>query len=190
MKGAMVLRKVAVGFMVAGLVMGFMPSLASAGNPALYNKGVEMMIKSRDVMKQAVDTIQKGQKMYVQICTDKGCVADVAQGNQKIDDGVKQGRQGLAMLDKGQKAYQIGKKQKNAKAAHAGVEMMMEGGKTVQAALNTIEEGVEMNNEVLRAKNLADTVEAPTKTILKGTESGLVGIKQFLDGQKLVMENR
>jgi len=190
MKSGVVLRKVVVGFMVAGFVMGLMPSLASAGNPALYNKGVEMMIKSRDVMKKAVDTIQKGQKMYTQICTDKGCVAEVAQGNQKIDEGIKQGRQGLAMLDEGQKGYQLGKNKKNAAAAYAGVEKMMEGGQMVQAALNTIEEGVKNNNEVLRAKNLAEAVEAPTRTILKGTESGLIGMKQFLDGQKLVMENK
>ena len=186
----MVVRKVVVGFLVAGLVMGLMPSLASAGNPALYNKGVEMMIKSRDVMKKAVDTIQKGQKMYMQICTGKGCAADVAQGNQKIDDGINEGRKGLALLDQGQKAYQVGKQKKNLTAAHVGVEKMIEGGRMVQEALNVIEEGVKMNNEVLRAKNLAAQVEAPTKTILKGTESGLTGIKQFLDGQKLVMENK
>jgi hypothetical protein len=190
MKGAMVVHKALVGFLVAGLVMGLMPSLASAGNPALYNKGVEMMIKSRDVMKEAVDTIQKGQKMYMQICTGKGCAADVAQGNQKIDDGINEGRKGLALLDQGQKAYQLGKRKKNLTAAHVGVEKMIEGGRMVQAALNTIEEGVKMNNEVLRAKNLDAQVEAPTKTILKGTESGLTGIKQFLDGQKLVMENK
>jgi len=189
MKGGVVLRKVAVALMVAGLVMGLMPSLASAGNKALYNKGVEMMIKSRDVMKKAVDTIQKGQKMYTQICTDKGCVADVATGNQKIDDGINQARQGLALLDQGQKEYQVGKR-KSPKMAHAGVEKMIEGGRMVQASLNTIEDGVKMNNEVLRAKNLASQVEAPTKTILKGTESGLTGMKQFLDGQKLVMENK
>ncbi len=28
------------------------------------------------------------------------------------------------------------------------------------------------------------------EVILKGTESGLTGIKQFLQGQKLVMENK
>jgi len=47
-----------------------------------------------------------------------------------------------------------------------------------------------MNNDVLRAKNLESQVEAPTRTILKGSESGLTGIKQFLAGQKLVMENK
>jgi hypothetical protein len=189
MKDGVVLRKVAIVLMVAGLVMGLLPSLASAGNPALYNKGVEMMIKSRDVMKTAVDTIQKGQKMYVQICTDKGCVVEVAQGNQKIDEGINQARQGLALLDQGQKEYQVGKR-KSTTMAHAGVEKMIEGGRMVQASLHTIEDGVKMNNEVLRAKNLASQVEAPTKTILKGTESGLTGMQQFLDGQKLVMENK
>jgi hypothetical protein len=33
-------------------------------------------------------------------------------------------------------------------------------------------------------------IEAPTRTILKGSESGLNGNKQFLAGQKLVIENR
>jgi hypothetical protein len=189
MKRGMFLRKVVVGIMVAGLILGLMSSLALAGNKALYNKGVEMMIKAKGVMKSAVDTIQKGQKMYAQICTTKGCVADVGPGNQKIDDGVKQSRQGLALLNKGQKQYQAGKR-RSAKLAHAGVEKMIDGGKMVQEALNVIEDGVKMNNEVLRAKNLSADVEAPTKTILKGTESGLTGIKQFLDGQKLVLENK
>ena len=190
MKYGRVFGKLLVVLVAAGLVLGVLPSLAMAKNPALYNKGVEMMIKARGVMKTAVDTIHKGQKMYVQICTDKGCAADVAQGNQQIDDGINQARKGMALLDQGQKAYQTGKKKKNAAAAHGGVEKMMEGGKMVQEALNTIEAGVKMNNEVLKAKNLYATIEAPTKTILKGVESGLTGMKQFLDGQKLVMENK
>lgn len=189
MKSGMGFGKVMVVLVAAGLVLGVMHSLASAKNLALYNKGVEMMIKSIGVMKTSVDTIQKGQKMYVQICNEKGCAADVAQGNQKIDDGLDHARQGMALLNNGQKKYQAAKG-KDAAAAYAGVKTMMEGGKTVQAALKEIEAGVKMNNEVLRAKNLASEVEAPTKTILKGTESGLTGMKQFLDGQKLVMENR
>ena len=60
----------------------------------------------------------------------------------------------------------------------------------VQESLNIIQDGVKTNNDVLRAKGLASQVEAPTKTILKGTESGLTAIKQVLNGQKLVMENK
>lgn len=93
------------------------------------------------------------------------------------------------MRNKGLKQYQAGKR-KSAKLAHAGVEKMIEGGKMVEEALNAIQEGVKINNEVLRAKNLAAEVEAPTKTILKGTESGLTGMKQFQDGRKLVLENK
>jgi hypothetical protein len=67
---------------------------------------------------------------------------------------------------------------------------MIEGGRLVQDSLKVIQDGVKMNNDVLRAKNLASQVEAPTNTILKGTESGLTAIKQFMQGQKLVMENK
>jgi hypothetical protein len=109
-------------------------------------------------------------------------------GHQKIDYGLNEGRQGLTLLVKGQKQYQIGTR-RSAKLAHAGVERMIQGGRMVQEALDTIQDGVKMNNEVLRAKNLASDVEEPSRTILKITESGLTGIKQFLDRQKLVLEN-
>ena len=55
----------------------------------------------------------------------------------------------------------------------------------VQESLNVIQDGVKMNNDVLRAENLASQVEAPTNTILKGTESGLTAIKQFFQGQNV-----
>jgi hypothetical protein len=42
---------------------------------------------------------------------------------------------------------------------------------------------------MLPVKNLAADMETLTRTILKGTESGLTGIKQILDGQKRVLEN-
>ena len=181
-------RKVVVVLMVAGLLVGALCTLALAKNQALFDKGIDMMVKAKNVMRDGVGTIQKGQEMYMKIANDKGFANDVVQGNQKIDEGVNQGRQGVALLDQGQKEFQTAKG-KNPKVANAGVKKMIEGGRMVQEALNVIQDGVKMNNEVLRAKNLASQVEAPTKTILKGTESALTGVKQFLQGQKLVLEN-
>jgi len=181
-------RKVVVVLMVAGLLVGALCTLALAKNQALFDKGIDMIVKAKNVMRDGVGTIQKGQEMYMKIANDKGFANDVVQGNQKIDEGVNQGRQGVALLDQGQKEFQTAKG-KNPKVANAGVKKMIEGGRMVQEALNVIQDGVKMNNEVLRAKNLASQVEAPTKTILKGTESALTGVKQFLQGQKLVSEN-
>jgi hypothetical protein len=181
--------KAVVMIMVASLIMGALPSFALARNQALVDKGVEMMVKAKDAGKKAVGTIQKGQQMYVKMAQEKGFANDVAQGNQKIDDGVNQARQGFASLDQGQKEYKLAKG-KDPAAANAGMEKMMEGGRMVQDSLNVIQEGVKMNNDVLRAKGLASQMEAPSVTILKGTESGLTAMKQFLKGQKLVMENR
>jgi hypothetical protein len=78
---------------------------------------------------------------------------------------VNQARQGVASLDQGQKEYQTAKG-KDPKAADAGVQKMIEGGRMVQESLKVIQDGVKMNNDVLRAKGLASQVEAPTKTIL------------------------
>jgi hypothetical protein len=189
MKSRMVFGKALVVIAAAGLFMGAAPSLALAKDQALVDKGVNMMVDGKNVAKEAVGTIQKGQQMYVQIAQEKGFANDIAQGNQKIDDGVNKARQGVASLDQGQKEYQTAKG-KNAKAADAGMEKMIQGGRMVQDALHVIQDGVKMNNDVLRAKNLASQMEAPSNTILKGTESGLVGIGQFLRGQKLVMENK
>lgn len=189
MKCRMVLGKALIVFVVAGLVMGAVPSLALAANQALVDKGINMMWDGVDGAKAAVGTIQKGQQMYVQIAQEKGFVSDIAPGNQKIDDGVNKARQGVASLDQGQKEYQTAKG-KDAKAADAGVQTMIEGGRMVQESLNVIQDGVKMNNDVLRAKGLTSQVEAPTNTILKGTESGLTAIKQFVKGQKLYMENK
>ena len=112
-----------------------------------------------------------------------------AAGNQKLEAGLTKAREGVGYLDLGQKQYQKGKKGKNQQTANAGLEKMMQGGNMVRDSLNVIR-GVKMNNDVLHAKNLESQVEAPTRTILKGSESGMTGIKQFLKGQKLVLENK
>jgi aldehyde:ferredoxin oxidoreductase len=189
MKYGMILGKAVVVLMVAALLMVGLSSVSLAKNQALVDKGVESMVKAKDAGKQAVGTIEKGQQMYVKIAQEKGFANDVAQGNKTIDDGVNQARQGFASLDQGQKEYQLAKG-KNQQAANAGMEKMMEGGRMFQNALKVIQDGVKMNNDVLRAKGLASQMEAPSVTILKGTESGLTAIRQFLKGQKLVMENK
>ena len=189
MKHGRALGKLVVMLMVAGLLMGALPSLALAKNQALYDKGINMMMDGNEVAGSAVATIKKGQDMYFQIAQEKGFAADVVKGNQIIDDGLSKASQGMALLDQGQKDYQNAKG-KDAKVADAGMETMIKGGRMVQDALKIIQDGVKTNNDVLRAKGLASQVEAPTKTILKGTESGLTAIKQVLDGQKLVMENK
>jgi hypothetical protein len=181
-------RKVVVVLMVAGLLVGALCTLALAKNQTLFDKGIDMMVRAKNVMRDGVGTIQKGQEMYVKIAQEQGFADDVAQGNQKIDEGVNQGREGVALLDQGQKEYQT-VKGKNPKAADAAVKKMLEGGTKVQDALKVIKEGVKMNNDVLRAKNPASQMEAPTRTILKGTQSALTGVKQFVKGQKLVSEN-
>ena len=188
MKCGKVLAKAMVVLLISGMVMVTLPSIAPAKNQALFDKGIDMIVKAKNVMRDGVGTIQKGQAMYMKIAQEKGFASDLAQGNQKIDEGITQGRQGVALLDQGQKEYQTAKGIKP-QAEDAGVKKMMEGGRMVQEALNVIQDGVKMNNDVLRAKNLASQVEAPTKTILKGTESALTGVKQFLKGQKLVSEN-
>jgi len=169
---------------LAALVRGALPSLAVAKTDVLMYKGAEMMVKANKVMQDAVGTIQKGQEMYVQICSDKGCVVEVGKGNQMIDAALKKAGQGMNLMDEGQVQYNQGKG-RNRAAAVAGGGKMIAGGRMVQDSLNAIEQGVKMNNDVLRAKNLAAQVEAPTNTILKGTESGLTGMKQFLEGQNL-----
>ena len=181
--------KVGVAVMLVGIVLWALPTLALAKNEALMYKGIEMMAKASNVMEDAVGTIKKGQGMYVQICQEKGCITDVAQGNKVIDDGVKQAGQGLDLLEEGQKAYKKAKG-KNLKAAQAAAQKMIEGGRMVQDSLKVIEDGVKMNNQVLEAKKLASQVEAPTGTILAGVKSGLTGIKQFLEGQKMFLQNK
>lgn len=183
-------EKAAVAAALVILALGALPSPGLAGkrDPLMY-KGAEMMVRANKVMKEAVGTIRKGQAMYVQICTGQGCVAEVAQGNQMIEAALQKAGKGMELLDEGQGHYNKSKGKSRA-AAVAGVEKMLEGGQMVQNALNEIENGVKMNNDILRARNLGAKVEAPSQTILKGTESGLIGMKQFLDGQKLFLENR
>jgi hypothetical protein len=190
MKRKLLLTRAVVSFMFLGLLVGMTPAPALAKSKAMYNKGVKMMAQGKSVAKNGVATIRKGQDMYVKIAQEKGFASDVAAGNQKIEAGLSQARQGAGYLDLGQKQYQKAKKGKNQQAANAGLEKMIEGANMVQDALKVIQEGVKMNNDVLRAKNMESMVEAPTRMILKGSESGLTGIKQFLSGQKLVMENK
>lgn len=182
--------KAAAAAVLAVCLLGGLPSpaLALKKDPLMY-KGAEMMVRANKVMKEAVGAIQKGQALYVQICKDKGCVAEAAKGNQMIEAALQKADKGISLLEEGQLQYNRSKGKSRALAV-AGVDRMLEGGQLVQAALQEIENAVKMNNEILRAKNLAAQAEAPRSTILQGTESGLIGMKQFLDGQKLFLEYR
>ena len=60
----------------------------------------------------------------------------------------------------------------------------------VQDGLKSMETGMKNNNAALRAKGLDKDTSAPSTMINKGVSSGLTGMQQFLDGQKLALANR
>jgi len=181
--------KCAIIVAVVALAFSALPASA-AKDPALFAKGVEMMIKARDTMRDGVNTVEQGMKQYVQICTDKGCLPDVTAGNKVIDDGLKMAKQGMALLDQGQQEYQICVKNRNLEGQYRCLDTFVEGGRMVQDGLKAIESGMKSNNDALRAKGLDKDTSAPSTMVNKGVESGLVGARAFLEGQKLAMANR
>ena len=60
----------------------------------------------------------------------------------------------------------------------------------VQDGLKSIESGMKSNNDALRAKGLDKDTSAPSTMVNKGVERGLTGVKAFMQGQKLALENR
>ena len=76
-----------------------------------------MMLKARPVMQNGVATVEKGMAQYVQICTGKGCLPDVNAGNEVINKGLQQAKQGMALLDQGQKEFQVCKANRNLEGA-------------------------------------------------------------------------
>jgi len=188
MKLAKNLGKCVIALVAVALIFGTVP--AKAANLELFQKGVEMMIKSNDMLREAVKTVEGGQAMYVQICTDKGCLPEVTKGNQVITDAMQEAKKGMALLDQGQQEYKVCVADRRLEGMYRCLDTFVEGGRMVQDSLRKMESGVKANNDALRAKNLDAFVEAPTKTILKGTESGLTAMKLFLDGQKIALENR
>jgi molybdopterin-binding protein len=185
----MKLRKSVVVFVALALVFSVVPAMA-AKNIDLFEKGINMMLSARDTMKGGVDTVEKGMAQYVQICTGKGCLTDVDKGNEVINKGLAQAKQGMALLDQGQKEFQVCKANRNLEGEYRCLDTFVEGGRMVQDGLKSIEGGMRSNNDALRAKGLDKDTSAPSTMVNKGVESGLTGMKAFLAGQKLAMENR
>jgi hypothetical protein len=183
------LKKCAVVFVALALVFSAAPAMA-AKNVQLFEKGIDMMLKAKDTMKGGIDTVEKGMAQYVQICTGKGCLTDVDKGNEVINKGLAQAKQGMALLDQGQKEFQVCKTNRNLEGEYRCLDTFVEGGRMVQDGLKSIESGMRSNNDALRAKGLDKDTSAPSTMVNKGVEMGLTGAKAFLDGQKLAMENR
>lgn len=174
---------------VVALVFSAVPASA-AKDPALFAKGVEMMLKARDTMREGVNTVEQGMKQYVQICTDKGCLPDVTAGNKIITDGLDMAKKGMALLDQGQQEWKVCVANRDLEGQYRCLDTFVEGGRMVQDGLKSIEKGMKDNNAVLRAKGLDKDTSAPSTMVTKGTESGLIGARAFLEGQRLAMANR
>jgi hypothetical protein len=183
------LGKCVIVLVAVALVFTAVPASA-AKDPTLFAKGIDMMLKAKDVMKGGVDTVEKGMGQYVQICTDKGCLPDVNAGNQTITQGLQQAKQGMALLDQGQQEYKICVANRNLEGQYRCLDTFVEGGRMVQDGLKGMETGMRNNNAALRAKGLDKDTSAPSTMINKGVESGLTGMKQFMDGQKLALANK
>jgi uncharacterized phage infection (PIP) family protein YhgE len=186
------LGKCAVLLVAVVLVFGTLPALAQKApkSPEQFAKGIQTMLNARETMRGGVETVEKGMGQYVQICTGKGCLPDVNAGNSVINSGLQQAKQGMALLDQGQKEFQVCQANRNLEGQYRCLDTFVEGGRLVQDGLKSMEKGMLDNNNALRAKKLDDDVSAPSTMINKGVQSGLTGMKQFLAGQKLAMENR
>lgn len=183
------MKKFVILFVAFALVFCALPAMA-AKNPQLFEKGIDMMLKARDTMKSGIDTVDKGMAQYVQICTGKGCLADVNAGNDVINKGLQQAKQGMALLDQGGKEFQVCKANRNLEGEYRCLDTFVEGGRMVQDGLQSIQKGMMSNNDALRAKGLANDTSAPSTMVNKGVEMGLTGAKAFMQGQKLALENR
>lgn len=181
--------KCALILVAAVLVFSAVPASA-AKDPALFAKGIDMMLKAKETMAAGVATVEKGMSQYVQICTDKGCLPDVDKGNKIINDGLKVAKQGMALLDQGQQEYKVCVANRNLEGQYRCLDTFVEGGRMVQDGLKGIEDGMRANNAALRAKGLDKDTSAPSTMVTQGTSSALTGAKAFLDGQKLALENR
>ena len=186
------LGKCAVVLVALALVFSALPALAQKApkSPELFAQGIKMMLNAKETMKSGVDTVEKGMGQYVQICTDKGCLPDVNAGNTTINSGLQNAKQGMGLLDQGQKEFQVCQANRNLEGQYRCLDTFVEGGRVVQDGLKSMENGMRNNNAALRAKGLDKDTSAPSTMINKGVESGLTGMKLFLHGQKLAMDNR
>ena len=180
--------KLVVMLVAVTLVFGVVPAMAK--DIALFEKGINMMLTARETMRSGIATVEQGMAQYVQICTGKGCLADVNQGNDVINKGLSQAKQGMALLDQGGKEFQVCKANRNLEGEYRCLDTFVEGGRMVQDGLQSIEKGMLSNNAALRAKGLDKDTSAPSTMVNKGVESGLIGAKAFMAGQKLALENR
>ena len=183
------LKKCVIVLVAVALVFTVVPAMA-AKNIELFGKGIQTMINAKETMRGGIETVEKGMAQYVQICTDKGCLPDVNAGNSTITSGLQQAKQGMGLLDQGQKEFQVCQANRNLEGQYRCLDTFVEGGRMVQDGLKSMESGMKSNNAALRAKGLDKDTTAPSAMINKGVESGLVGMKQFLDGQKLALANR
>ena len=181
--------KLVVMLVAVALVFSVVPAMA-AKNLQLFEKGINMMLTARETMRSGIATVEQGMAQYVQICTGKGCLADVNQGNDVINKGLSQAKQGMALLDQGGKEFQVCKANRNLEGEYRCLDTFVEGGRMVQDGLQSIEKGMLSNNAALRAKGLDKDTSAPSTMVNKGVESGLIGAKAFMQGQKLALENR
>ncbi len=152
--------KLVVMLVAVALVFSAVPVMA-AKSLQLFEKGVEMMLNGREMMRSGIATVDQGMAQYVQICTGKGCLQDVNQGNDVINKGLQQAKQGLALLDQGGKEFQVCKANRNLEGEYRCLDTFVEGGRMVQDGLKSIEEGMMSNNDALRAKGLDKDTSAP-----------------------------
>jgi hypothetical protein len=181
--------KLVVMLVAVALVFCAVPAMA-AKNLQLFEKGIDMMLKAKEMMRGGIETVDKGMAQYVQICTGKGCLTDVNQGNDVINKGLTQAKQGMGLLDQGGKEFQVCKANRNLEGEYRCLDTFVEGGRMVQDGLQSIEKGMLSNNNALRAKGLDKDTSAPSTMVNKGVEMGLTGAKSFMAGQKLALENR
>ena len=183
------LKKCVIVLVAVALVFTVVPAMA-AKNMELFGKGIQMMLNAKETMRGGVETVEKGMSQYVQICTDKGCLPDVNAGNSTINSGLQQAKQGMGILDQGQKEFQVCQANRNLEGQYRCLDTFVEGGRMVQEGLKSMESGMVANNNALRAKGLDKDTSAPSTMINKGVQSGLTGMKLFLDGQKMALANR
>jgi hypothetical protein len=181
--------KCAFILVAVALVFSAVPASA-AKDPALFAKGVQMMLDARETMRGGIATIEKGMAQYVQICTDKACLPDVNAGNATITSGLDMAKKGMALLDQGQQEWKVCVANRNLEGQYRCLDTFVEGGRMVQDGLKSIEDGMKNNNAALRAKGLDKDTSAPSTMVNQGTSSALTGAKLFLDGQKLALANR
>ena len=100
------------------------------------------------------------------VCADlhqKGCLPDVNAGNSTITSGLQQAKQGMGILDQGQKEFQVCQANRNLEGQYRCLDTFVEGGRMVQDGLKAMESGMVANNKALVAKGLEKTPVHPAR---------------------------